>query len=363
VRIEFQYSINIRKKDKGLQVVINYKDSNGKWKQKGKQGFQDNKKGKDLAKQAAQDILEELQQGYKTPVEFHNITFGQFWELHKEHLEVHLSFNSMQSYINAVKKFKTLNELVMKDIQTKDIQKCVDKMIKDNLRKNTIQGYLSKITTLFNAAKDQYSILNENPVKKIRYEVSKEKNDKVALTDKELELLLSKLKGNHYVIANIAAYCGLRVGEILGLTWNDIDFENKLIDVNKQWKFDKDGNRGFGELKSENSYRKVPFSDKLKTILLNYKKNAKIYYQQRLFNYKSGQGVSCNAVTLYRKAGFDISIHELRHTYATKLIANGMDFKTAASLLGHDIEQTMKTYSHVNTDMMDNAKKLIDKIF
>ena len=50
------------------------------------------------------------------------------------------------------------------------------------------------------------------------------------------------------------------------------------------------------------------------------------------------------------------------HTYATNLIANGLDFKTAAKLLGHDIEQTMKTYSHVTDDMMNEAKKIINII-
>ena len=60
------------------------------------------------------------------------------------------------------------------------------------------------------------------------------------------------------------------------------------------------------------------------------------------------------------KCGFNITIHSLRHTYATNLIANGLDFKTTAKLLGHTVEQTMKTYSHVNDDMMDNARKIIN---
>ncbi|MCS4455170.1 tyrosine-type recombinase/integrase [Clostridium botulinum] len=50
-------------------------------------------------------------------------------------------------------------------------------------------------------------------------------------------------------------------------------------------------------------------------------------------------------------------MHELRHTYATKLISNGVDFKTVAQLLGHTVEQTMKTYSHVNDDMMKKQLK------
>ncbi|WP_455803973.1 tyrosine-type recombinase/integrase [Clostridium butyricum] len=58
-----------------------------------------------------------------------------------------------------------------------------------------------------------------------------------------------------------------------------------------------------------------------------------------------------------------ISIHELRHTYATLLIGNGIDFKTAAQLLGHDVQQTLKTYSHVTDEMLNKATEKISKIF
>ncbi|SFC21403.1 Phage integrase family protein [Clostridium uliginosum] len=64
----------------------------------------------------------------------------------------------------------------------------------------------------------------------------------------------------------------------------------------------------------------------------------------------------------FKKLGFNITIHELRHTSATKLIV-GIDFKTAAKLLGHYVKETMKTYSHVNDDMMQRATDLIGKIF
>lgn len=60
---------------------------------------------------------------------------------------------------------------------------------------------------------------------------------------------------------------------------------------------------------------------------------------------------------------FDTCIHELRHTYATKLIANGLDFKTAAHILGHNVEQTMRIYSHVTDKMYNKAAELIYNLF
>ena len=83
----------------------------------------------------------------------------------------------------------------------------------------------------------------------------------------------------------------------------------------------------------------------------------------RLFHWVRINTASLLFSTHIKKAGYDITIHELRHTYATILISNGVDFKTAAKLLGHDVEQTMKVYSHVTSDMLENAKNIIENIF
>lgn len=61
--------------------------------------------------------------------------------------------------------------------------------------------------------------------------------------------------------------------------------------------------------------------------------------------------------------GYDITIHVLRHTYATNLLANGLDFKTVARLMGRDVEQTIKTYSYVTDDMIKRATRVINNVF
>ncbi|EPS56704.1 phage integrase family site-specific recombinase [Clostridium botulinum Af84] len=119
--------------------------------------------------------------------------------------------------------------------------------------------------------------------------------------------------------------------------------------------------QGFGELKSKNSYRKVPCPKIIFTYLKTYKKVVNI--DNRIVNYKNTISSASNIRREYKKLGYDISIHELRHTYATKLISSGMDFKTAANILGHDIEMTMKIYSHVTDEMMEHATNIIEKIF
>nr|WP_311138063.1 site-specific integrase [Clostridium botulinum] len=74
------------------------------------------------------------------------------------------------------------------------------------------------------------------------------------------------------MVAFIAANTGMRLGEILGLTWNDVDFKDNTVNVNKQWKILKNGKSGFGPVKSKNSNRIIPISKNVKNELKNYKK-------------------------------------------------------------------------------------------
>ena len=62
------------------------------------------------------------------------------------------------------------------------------------------------------------------------------------------------------------------------------------------------------------------------------------------------------------KLGLNASIHDCRHTYATTLLANGLDYKTVAEFMGDNVQTIIKTYSHFTKDMFDNAKTRIDNI-
>lgn len=161
----------------------------------------------------------------------------------------------------------------------------------------------------------------------------------------------------------IALKSGLRIGEILGLTWSDIDDKNSTITVNKQWKEISKNKYNFGSLKTKNSNRIIPIPTTLVKSLLEYKNSSIKQFDNRLFSYRNTASVTALLASKYKKLGYQISIHTFRHTYATNLIGNGLDFKTTAKLLGHTVEMTMKTYSHVNDDMLLKATKIIAENF
>lgn len=366
--MDLNYNIIIRKKDKGLQYIISYKDKTGKWKQKSKQGFEDSREGKQLCKKAADEAVKKLKESAELDLntEHEGITFKEFVDMYIEHEKLYKEGNTIHGYIVASKSFKTLYDIELKKINSLNIQSCIDELIKNKLSPYTIDGYINKLKTFFNAAVKNYKILSESPMKNIVLPKIKKEPTKTALTKAELEVLLSKLKNKkYYIISLIAGKCGLRIGEILGLTWNDIDEGKMLINIDKQWKLlETPKNKyGFGELKNPNAYRKVPVPPIVLSELTKFKNAHPININGRILDYTSNDNLSRHLSETYSKVGFDISVHELRHTYTTLLISNGVDFKTAAKLLGHDVEQTLKTYSHVTSDMLYNASKIINNIF
>lgn len=355
------YNITWRKKDKGWQFIISYKDSTGKWKQKSKQGF----KTKKDAKPAAEKMLSELKKHLKTvnlaDKSFDKITFYEFSQLYLEHTKLYKEYNTIVSIETVLKRFKDLNNKELCKITSLDIQKIVDKMTKQHLNNNTISFYLKRLTSILKYAQDQYNLISIIPTHNVKLG-KRQKVVKNALTDSEINALLSSFKGDkYYQIIFLTINTGMRISEILGLTWNDINFNECTISVNKQWKKLKNGTWGFGTVKSKNSNRSIPISHTVAKELLKYKNVINI--DNRIFNFKSRDSVVVTLNKKLKRYGFNISIHELRHTYATKLIQNGVDFKTAAAILGHNVEQTLKTYSHVNNDMMKKAHSVIENIF
>lgn len=354
------YNVTWRKKDKGWQFIISYKDSTGKWKQKSKQGFKTQKDGKPIIDK----MLKELESTVKNNIDIHDSekTFKEITEIYLEHIILYKEYYTIKGYKNCFSKFNVFNDKKIKDIKKFDVQKVIDNFIKEGLKQSTIETYLRRLNTFFKYVKDDLNLIIELPTMNVKIPKEKNEPNKKALTKKELDVLLKSLKTNKfYIVAFIAANTGMRLGEVLGLTWNDLDEINLTLNVNKQWKVSKDKKSNFGALKSKNSNRVIPISPNTLKELKIYKKNNPTDICNRVAPFNHASIDKYLNPKLRQLAG--ISMHELRHTYATMLISSGIDFKTAAQILGHTVEMTMKTYSHVNDDMMKKASETISKIF
>lgn len=230
------------------------------------------------------------------------------------------------------------------------------------LTNNTIIKLNKFLNSAFN-----YAVKNEmiktNPASNVIL-AKKEKYKPNVYNEKLFLQLLDYVKDKYdRVPITLGAGMGFRRGEIFGLTWNDIDFENKLISVNKtKVRFDKNINKS---TKNESSNRIVSGPDYVFETLKDYKKE---------MNPKSDDENILNVNPSYYSHRFKwlldkfdmpaIRLHDLRHFNAVMMMEKGIPDKVAAERLGHSQVSTLRDiYQHVLTDVDRNAADKLNDIF
>ena len=158
---------------------------------------------------------------------------------------------------------------------------------------------------------------------------------------------------------------GLRRGELLGLKWTDIDWKNGIIKVRRQVAR-VDGQIVEAPLKTKNSYRAVSISPQAIEVLREQKRKTNDTY---VFPSPNGGPISPDSVNnmlkrVLERAGIPkIRFHDLRHTFATIALQNGVDIKTVSGILGHfSAGFTLDTYAHVTTAAQKEAAQTMGNI-
>ena len=206
-----------------------------------------------------------------------------------------------------------------------------------------------------------------------------EKEEKRILSSDEVELLLeASRKGRLYPLIVIALNTGMRMGEIIGLTWNCVDFDNGMIYVTKTLCYlsnNGDAIYEFHPPKSKAGKRKIPMSKKAREILLEQKQwhvnvekrfRAAPGFEDLVFTSKTNYPINESNVRSairylvermnreYPNLNFEpFTPHSLRHTFATNCIEKGMRPKTLQKILGHNsLQMTMDLYCHVHDETL-----------
>lgn len=186
---------------------------------------------------------------------------------------------------------------------------------------------------------------------------------------KKIEKAVLSAKKDKYRGIILCLYTGLRIGELLALTWNDIDFEKSILSVTKTC---RDGNENGKHLriidtpKTENSRRQIPLSKMLVKMLKGIKKKSKCTFviadgEKPVFirSYQRTFELLLKKLGLSHK-GF----HSLRHTFATRALECGMDVKSLSEILGHkNATITLNRYAHSlwehKAEMMNKLSKML----
>ncbi len=319
----------------------------------------------------------------------------------EDYIKDEKSDNTYYKYKNSIEKYisPNLGSIRLKDLKAIHIEKFLKKLRmtkisygnkEKNISPTTIQTYYGILRTALNKAV-KLQMLNDNPCKFI--DTPKRAKFKAnILTLDEIKLVKQYLDLNKYndYIFNLALdltlELGLRRGEMCGLTWDNVNFIDKTITLNKALiRVEKE--YVISGLKTESSYDTLPISsflcEKLKTHKniqkLNKLKYGSTYKNTNTFNninykliftWENGEYITPSRFLqrlkrLMKQCEIDKNIrwHDLRHTNATLLLEGGVNIKTVQERLRHSlIQTTMDTYAHVTEKMNREATNTITNI-
>lgn len=255
----------------------------------------------------------------------------------------------------------SLGNVDFKKIKNEDI-----KLFFENNRINILSDSVKSNIFIILKASIDYGIEKKYrkkfTVEKIQFK--KSKNKITYFTKKEEELLVDYLTSNmnlRNLSILLGLFSGIRVGEICGLRWSDLDFINNTLSVNRTAQRIKNLNDEcpsktkliVDKPKTESSIRVIPLPEILISILRRYKKETDCYiFTNSVLLPKDPRAVEKYFTSVLKKVGIkELNFHSLRHTFATRLREQNVDIKVISELLGHsDWKITQSIYVHASLD-------------
>ncbi|RJX01509.1 site-specific integrase [Clostridium sp. AF15-41] len=288
----------------------------------------------------------------------------EYWiDLKKKTVRPNTVRNYSERYERNIK--NVIGNKLLTEVKPIHCQKIFSDMADEGYKTTTIYQTRIALYNMLEFAKENEVIIT-NPCKKsVKSDIGKPSDKKEALTIDDQRCFLAAAKGQSYEYQyRFALQTGLRTGELVGLKWEDINFERKTLTIERSMEFRyKVGEWRVGPPKSKSGYRTIPLTDEAICILKAQKeKNRKIKVIDKeradtVFLCRKGQPVknSTYDTALFKicdKAGIKrFSMHVLRYTFATRCIEGGMMPKTLQKILGHsNIGITMNLYVHITEE-------------
>ncbi len=267
-----------------------------------------------------------------------------------------------------------LGEYELEEVNSLLIQRVTTELLKNGsvkadrgLSAKSVNLIITIIQSSLTTASEQGLIATEQ-IGKIRRPKAKEQRiQSFSLKEQRLiEESIIKSKNPKLFGIVLCLYTGLRIGELLALEWNDIDFHKLELSVTKSCADGIMKNGKYGRItdtpKTDTSIRIVPLPKQLVPFLKEIKKTNRSPYVV-------GRGELVISVRAYQRS-FEALLnrlgirhrgfHSLRHTFATRALENGMDIKTLAEILGHkNATVTLSIYAH---SFMDHKKQMMNRL-
>ena len=413
--------VNVIKRGNVYQYKFEIAPVNGKRKFKNKSGF---KTKAEAMRAGIKEYSEYMNTGISfTPNEISYSDYLDYWI--KEYCEINLKYHTIEAYKNIIKNHlkPKIGHYKLSSISTASLQEFINKVYLDgSYSKNFLRNILKVIKGSFNYACDTVGFIKINPAIKVKlpkYDIPD--SDPIHIfTKEEIDMILERFKKNPcaYYAFLTAYYTGLRVSEVFGLTWDDIDLNNGTLTVNRNIlkKNQAGGTKQrlisgnsttvwyFGTCKTASSYRTIKIGETLTKALREYKMQQELnkieygdmymkHYSKIVINpynnkeevkivnaydeidvslpevnfvfvkkngvYEGTDTVKYPFKVIHYELGIQCRFHDFRDTHSTRLIESGADIKAVSKRLGHStINTTYNTYVKVTTKMESD---IVDK--
>ena len=306
--------------------------------------------------------------------------------------------NSMENYI-----IKPLGDMYMSDVTADDIRLA---LVPASKKSAGLYGKINMLIKCVFYSAERSQIIDHNPTAGISAKGGTPAKGKAALTDEQVKILLDTVRDlPPYTFVMIGLFAGLRREEILALQWDCVflDVPTPYISVQRAWRTDHNRPVISNVLKTPAARRDVPIPKCLADRLREVKKNSISQYviadsngeplaasqfdrlwkyikvrtakDRTYYKYVNGQSIkytvsaelgasSRNNHNIVYSLDFDVTPHQLRHTYITNLIAASVDPKTVQYLAGHENSKTtMDIYAKVKYNKPSELAPVVNSAF
>lgn len=392
-------SVNVRKRGTKWQYQFEAAIVDGKRKQITKSGFRTKKEALEAGAKA---LAEYNDCGLTfTPSEVSFNDYLDYWV--KEYAIINLKSTTVANYEKKIRLYikPELGVYKLKALTPAILQAFINKKFNEGFSRNTLLVLKGILSGCLNYAVEPLKFIKYSPMSSVKLPLKRaipdtptRKKEKHILTDEEVEKIFKRFPYGHscYLPLQLAYRCGLRLGETFALTWEDINFDDRTMNINKQVQYENK----FWYLTDTKykSDRIIDIDNIMLDILKKYKQQQrkdKIYYgehytiirindKKQIIDNDTGNEIHfinirengtyiqprvmqhCFRI-IHHKLGYkDLDYHSLRHTHATMLLSAGVNVKAVQERLGHKkIDMTLDVYAHATDEMRKQALEVLNK--